>query len=298
MKTYAYGFPRLGENREYKKLIENYWNKEIGEQELKQGIQKLEAHRIETYRKYVDKFPAGEMTYYDNMLDTALMFGIYKCSASPVSGRKGELDEYFDLCRGKNALELTKWFNTNYHYLVPAILSTRFEVVWNKPKLYLEQNNSGIPYIIGPFTFLKLSKGFSEKRLDDYLIPLAYAYKDLSKGFEEMHIEEPAFVLETSKEEINSIKSAYKIIAGGNSRINLFTFYDSVDFLDDLYEFPVNAIGIDFVNGKDNLENIKKLGFPQDKTLIAGLVNGRNAWKTNIKNAVETLTFLSNMRKI
>ena len=78
MKTYAYGFQRLGKNREYKTLIESYWAKKIPEQELKDGIRNLENQRIETYEKYIDKFPSGEMTLYDNMLDTAIMFGVYK----------------------------------------------------------------------------------------------------------------------------------------------------------------------------------------------------------------------------
>jgi 5-methyltetrahydropteroyltriglutamate--homocysteine methyltransferase len=110
MKTYAYGFPRIGKQREFKKLVEGYWSKRVSEEELLSGIGEIERKREQTYRKYVDAFPEGEMTLYDPMLDTAITFGVYKV---------GSLNDYFELCRGKRALEMTKWFNTNYHYLVP-----------------------------------------------------------------------------------------------------------------------------------------------------------------------------------
>ncbi|GAH08142.1 unnamed protein product, partial [marine sediment metagenome] len=168
MQSYAYGFPRLGRNREYKKIIEGYWNKKISEEELRQGIDKLEGEMLAAYQRYVDKFPVGEMTLYDNMLDTALMLGLY--------GAK-DLDSYYKLCRGKSALEMTKWFNTNYHYLVPQFDSSRpaeaFKINWNKPKEKKDIHRKGIPYLIGPFTFLKLSKGIGREKFGGYLLALA-----------------------------------------------------------------------------------------------------------------------------
>ncbi len=292
METYAYGFPRLGRTREYKKVIERYWDNPLAngaEHELKEDIAKLESTILATYEKYVDKFPVGEMTLYDNMLDTALMLGLYKC---------GNLSEYYDLCNGKNALELTKWFNTNYHYLVPQFSSSsapKFNVVWNKPKEALEKHKRGIPYLIGPFTFLKLSKGIT--KFGDYLLALADAYIELIKNLNEVHIDEPAFVMELSEEEIKLIKETYSRIGTQGCDINLFTHYDSVDFIEDLYELPVKAIGLDFVNGEDNLAKVKKYGFPEDKTLVAGIVNGRNVWRTNIENTVELLRELSRYAK-
>ncbi len=292
MKTYAYGFPRLGRNREYKKVIESYWDNPLAngaEHELTGGIDKLEGAILATYEKYVDKFPVGEMTLYDNMLDTALMLGLYKCET---------LREYYNLCNGKNALELTKWFNTNYHYLVPQFSSSsapKFNVVWNKPKEALEKHKRGIPYLIGPFTFLKLSKGIT--RFGDCLPALADAYIELIKDFSEVHLDEPAFVMELSREEIKLIKEVYGRIGTQGCDINLFTYYDSVDFIEELYELPVKAIGLDFVNGEENLTNIKKYGFPEDKTLVAGIVNGRNVWRTNIENAVGNLRELSRYAK-
>ncbi len=286
MQTYAYGFPRLGENREYKRLIENYWDRKIPENELRIGIDELEKSRLVAYEKQNDKFPVGEMTLYDNMLDTALMVGLYECE---------DLNGYYNLCRGKNALELTKWFNTNYHYLVPDFghRAPLFSVVWNKPKQELEKHKKGIPYLIGPFTFLKLSKGIEPGKFGDYLLALGDVYAELTDDFSEVHIDEPAFVMDVSGEEIRLIKEVYGRIASPGSDIYLFTYYDSVDFLEELYELPVKAIGLDFVNGEENLEKIRRYGFPKDKTLIAGIVNGRNVWRTEIERAVKTLRELS-----
>ncbi len=284
MQTYAYGFPRLGENREFKRAIESFWSKQISEQELKDRIKKLEEDILITYEQYVDKFPVGEMTLYDNMLDTAAMLGVYDC---------GGLDKYYDLCRGKNALEMTKWFNTNYHYLVPVLNSANFRAAWNKPAEKKDLFKKGIPYFIGPWTFLKLCKNTKKENTRNLLLSLADAYFQLIKDFEEVHFDEPAFVMELSQEEISFIKEAYKKFENLNTKIYLFTYYDSVDFLKDLYELPLKGIGLDFVNGKENLENIKKCGFPEDKLLIAGVVNGRNIWRTNIQNTVALTKQLS-----
>jgi 5-methyltetrahydropteroyltriglutamate--homocysteine methyltransferase len=288
MQTYAYGFPRLGRKREYKKIIESFWNKEIKEQKLRDELRKLEEERLVTYEKYVDKFPVGEMTLYDNMLDTALMLGLY---------RSKNLDEYYNPCRGKDALELTKWFNTNYHYLIPefnrSFNPSEFKAAWNKPREEKEIHKKGIPYLLGPFTFLKLSKGISPKNVREYLLSLADVYIELIKDFDEVHIDEPAFVTDVSEEEIKWIKQVYNKLGAKNNNINLFTYYDSVDFLKDLYELPVKAIGLDFINGKENLASIGKYGFPKGKTLIAGVVNGRNIWRADIDKTVEFLKELS-----
>lgn len=286
METYAYGFPRLGRNREYKKLIEGYWGEKISSHQLREGIDELEGTRLATYERYVDRFPVGEMTFYDNMIDTALMLGLYKSE---------DLSSYYDLCIAKNALELTKWFNTNYHYLVPEFTSfpPKFTVAWNKPKEALNKHKRGIPYLIGPFTFLKLSKGIEPGRFGDYLLVLADAYMELIRDFAEVHIDEPAFVMELSKEEVRLTKEVYQKIGSVGCGINLFTYYASVDFVEDLYELPVKAIGLDFINGRENLDQIRKHGFPEGKTLIAGVVDGGNVWRTNIKTALSTLKELS-----
>lgn len=287
MQTYAYGFPRLGKNREYKKLIEGYWEGKVSRDSLLGGIDALERNRLAIYEEHVDFFPAGEMTLYDNMLDTALMVGAYYPAG---------LDGYYELCRGKEALEMTKWFNTNYHYIVPELgrlaEARPFEAAWNKPAQELQKHKKGIPYFIGPFTFLKLSKGISQGKFEDLLLALGDVYGELFKGFKEAHLDEPAFVMELSADEIKMIGKVYEKL-GRRCDINLFTYYDSVDFLEVLYDLPVKALGLDLVNGRDNLEQILDAGFPADKVLVAGLVNGKNIWKTDIREALRTVERLS-----
>ncbi len=287
MQTYAYGFPRLGKYREFKKITESLWKKEISESEFKKALDELEENILSIYDEFVDKYPVGEMTKYDKMLDIACMLGVYEVK---------DINEYYQLCRGKNALELTKWFNTNYHYLVPDFnqISDNFSFKANfeDVKRY-KKYKKGIPYIIGPFTFLKLSKGISSGKFENFLLALSDIYRKLADEFEEIHIDEPAFCLELSNEEIELIKKAYNNFKTSKCKIYLFTYYDSVDFLNELYDLPVYAIGLDFVNGRENIDHIKKYGFPDDKVLVAGIVNGRNIWRTNIKKRVAFLKELS-----
>ncbi|MGC8654279.1 MAG: 5-methyltetrahydropteroyltriglutamate--homocysteine S-methyltransferase, partial [Candidatus Kryptoniota bacterium] len=199
MQTYAYGFPRIGRNREYKKIIEGYWYNKSSEEKTRAGIDNLQDEMIATYKKYVQSFPVGEMTFYDNMLDTAIMLGIYK---------PRNLHEYYELCRGGHHLKMVKWFNTNYHYLVPdlsVLNASELVLHWNKPKEYLERHKEGIPYLIGPFTFLKLSTGISQNEFHEYLMAVGDIYRNVIRGLKEVHIDEPAFVLEPDIEDIKAI---------------------------------------------------------------------------------------------
>ncbi len=288
-KSYAYGFPRMGEKREFKKLLENFWKRVISEVELRKGIDSLERERLNTYSQFVDMHPVGEMTLYDSMLDMAIILGIYPSN---------NLQDYFELCRGKSDLELTKWFNTNYHFLVPIIPPQPvFKLSWNKPKEALEKFKKGIPYLIGPFTFLKLSKGYKQEKFRAHLLAIAEVYKEIISTLPEIHLDEPAMVMDITKEEIEAIKGAYKIIGEAKKNVYLFTYYDSVDFLEELYQLPVKGIGLDFVHSRGNLGKIKKIGFPKDKILIAGVLSGRNVWRMKIDEKRKILKELSGQTK-
>ncbi|WP_456485063.1 5-methyltetrahydropteroyltriglutamate--homocysteine S-methyltransferase [Desulfurobacterium sp.] len=282
-KTYGYGFPRLGKQREFKTLIEGYWAGKFTEEELRQGIKELNKKREETYKKYVDAFPKGEMTFYDNLFDTALIFGIYSAE---------NLDEYFNLCRGKNALEMTKWFNTNYHYLVPDFegKEVEFKLGWNKHEGIKEN-----AYLIGPFTLLKLSKNLPEGKFGELLKKLAVKYAEYfkSNGFESVHLDEPAFVMELTDGEVEAIKEAYKAFDGVDAKINVFTYYDSVDNLQFVFDLPVAGVGVDLVHDRgENLSQLEKVD-PKGKTLYAGVVDGRNVWRADIFKKAEIIKKLS-----
>lgn len=287
MKTYAYGFPRLGENREYKRVIESYWKKEISDYDLEQALYKIQESIIAAYQSSVDGFPVEAISGYDPMLDTAIITGVY-----PVNN----CQEYYELCRGRQALEMTKWFNTNYHYLVPDFSS------WSKPNFKLHMNiplkfkkrfPQGIPSMIGPLTFLKLSKGIPTGRFNEFLENVAEVYRQVFATVGEVHVDEPALVLDLTKDEIKACKKAYQHMAASGAKIHLFTYYDQVDFLKELYAWPVASLGLDFVRGKDYLKTIEREGFPADKTLIAGVVDGRNVWRNDIKNSVQLIKRLN-----
>jgi len=285
MKTYAYGFPKLIENRKFKFLVESFWNKNISESELHLGLKEIENTIFSIYERYVDYYPIGEFSYYDKMLDMAILLGVYECK---------NFEDYFSLCRGKNALEIKKYFNTNYHYLVPIVTkNTKF---LKTPNIILNETENRIPYFIGPFTFLKLSKGYSSDEFfyifEDLLIP----YKSLISKFKKVHIDEPAFVMDLTQREIEYIKFFYnKLLDGLLTEVYILTYYDSVDFLDLLYDLPIKGIGLDFIHGKENMFFIEKNGFPKDKVLIAGIVDGRNVWRSDIK---EKIKFLDRLSKI
>ncbi|ADU97520.1 5-methyltetrahydropteroyltriglutamate--homocysteine S-methyltransferase [Thermovibrio ammonificans HB-1] len=275
IKTYAYGFPRLGKQREFKRLIEGFWAGKVTEEELLTGIEKLNKKREESYAAHVDNFPRGEMTLYDPMLDTALILGLYRAES---------LEEYFQLCRGKNALEMTKWFNTNYHYLVPDFEGKRPQFkatvpVWDRHK-GVKRN----AHLIGPLTFLKLSKNLPEGAFGELLKEVAKTLVDyaVERGFESIHLDDPAFVLELSKEEWKAVEEAYGEFERFPGDVNLFTYYDSVDNLAGLFELPVSGVGVDLVHDRgENLKQLKTVE-PGGKKLFAGVIDGRNVWRADL----------------
>lgn len=285
MRTYAYGYPRLGENREFKRLLEGYWQGKVSPDALRDGIAELEATRLQTYQAFVDAYPVGEMTLYDAMLDTALMLGLH-----PVD--PNNLDAYFELARGANALPMTKWFNTNYHYLVSHLSpQTAFRLSWHKPLHAYRKHPKGIPYLIGPYTFLRLSRGLTPEELPALMEPLSHVYGELlsllkESGANYVHVDEPAFVLDVPSAHLHAIRETYERL-GTNAPLIVFTYYDSVDFLPVLYDLPLAGIGLDLVHGKRNLQHIGQFGFPADKILVAGIVDGRNVWKTPLSEAAE-----------
>ncbi|MCX7992885.1 MAG: 5-methyltetrahydropteroyltriglutamate--homocysteine S-methyltransferase, partial [Fimbriimonadales bacterium] len=285
MHTYAYGYPRLGANREFKKIIESYWQGKVSEAELQQGTRELEQSRIAAYAQFVDAYPVGELTLYDAMLDTAIMLGVY-----PID--PADLNAYFELARGADALPMTKWFNTNYHYLVSRLSpETEFRLHWNKPLQAYQAHPSGYPCLIGPYTFLRLSRGLEPEQLPAMLETLTPVYAEIlqslkAAGAAYVHIDEPAFALDVPDADVQAIRAAYQTL-GQHAPILLFTYYDSVDFLPQLYDLPIAGIGLDLVHGRRNYDHLAQHGFPSDKILVAGVVDGRNVWKTDLRAIAE-----------
>lgn len=314
MRAIAFGFPKLGERREFKKLLEDFWKGKIGEEELHAGMRDLALWRAELYRNSVDLVPSNELSYYDFMLDTALMVGA-------VPSRFGEfkgIETYFEMARGKRALEMTKWFNTNYHYLVPEIEGGDFRLLLNKPledyEFHKQKGYETTPHLIGPYTFLRMSKALRRKegalplyevgriedrdqfeRLTEKLLPVYREVLESLKrvGCDRVHMEEPALVLDTQSWQWDLVGEIYGELSKVGVRIAVFTYYDSVSDYERYVSLPVDGLHLDLVSNKENLKNIREKGWPEDKELIAGIINGRQPWKADLSEKLKLLKELS-----
>ena len=236
------------------------------------------------------------------------MFGVVPERFSNISD---DLAVYFSMDKGNDitiACEMTKWFDTNYHYIVPEITQNNFKLKYNK---LLESYQwakkrhdiETIPNVVGPFTFLKLAKGFPRDTFKRGLLNLSQIYNQIFKDLEVngtkiIQIEEPALVLELSENELDCIIEAYNILTKDlfNIQVYVQTYYEALfEYNTILNNLPVQGIGLDFVVNNENLDNIRKFGFPQDKKLIAGIVSGRDVWKTNYRKTIGLIEELVNL---
>ena len=296
------GYPRIGEKREWKRALESYWNGESTQEEL---LQKTEEIRLNNLKKQkdlgIDLIPVGDFSLYDHVLDTSAMFGVVP-ERYNYSGGKVDIDTYFAMARGvKDAVaqEMTKWFNTNYHYMVPELDAREPELVENRPlEFYKEAKEklgiNGKPVILGPITYVKLSKGYENKDFKavlDKFVPLyTQVLKELADaGAEWVQIDEPIFSTNDSDDVVKYAKEVYetfnKEVPG--LKVLLQTYFERIFDYKEITSLPVEAIGIDFVHG-ESLDQLKESGFPADKVLAAGIVDGRNVWRANLeeKNAL------------
>ncbi|MCS6957539.1 MAG: 5-methyltetrahydropteroyltriglutamate--homocysteine S-methyltransferase [Aquificaceae bacterium] len=314
MKTLAYGFPKLGEKREFKSLLEDFWKTKISEHELIDGMNTLKNSIASLYTKHVELFPSGDFSYYDFMLDTAITLGAIPKRFGEYKG----LETYFQMARGPQALEMTKYFNTNYHYLVPELESKDFRLFKNLPLeeySYLKQKGyNPLPKLIAPYTFLKLSKVLKKSELsqlplyellkiehqadmEEYLNAVFPIYEEVLKslksaGATAVLMEDPALCLDTEDWEWELVHETYGCLSK-HLDVYVLTYYDSVSDYKKFVELPVRALGLDLVSNGENLENLRKFGFPEDKTFIAGIINGRNVWRANLKEKLRLLEELS-----
>lgn len=301
------GYPRIGEQREWKRALESYWDGAITEEQLEEKTTEIRLNNLKKQKELgVDLIPVGDFTLYDHVLDTAVTFGIVPSRFS-YDGGVVDYDTYFAIARGKDdavASEMTKWFNTNYHYIVPELNDVTPKLVENRALHYYEEAKEklqidGKPVILGPITFLKLSKGYTEEefaRLVDTFIPLyVEQLKELeAAGATWVQIDEPIFVTKVSEETLHLTKKVYDTFAKEVPGLKLLfqTYFEKIYNYAEITQLPVAGFGIDFVHG-DSLEQIRQFGFPQGKTLAAGIVNGRNVWRANLGEKLtilETLT--------
>lgn len=308
MKTSVIGYPRVGTLRELKFATEKYFKQAIAAEDLFAAAAELrKAHWQKQFENAIDYISSNDFSFYDTMLDTAVLL-------NAVPGRYralglSPLDEYFAMARGyqgKNgdvkALAMKKWFNTNYHYLVPEIdEDAEIKLAGTKPfDEYAEAQKAGVetkPAIIGAFTFLKLARCTGTKKPGDYLDSVADAYGEILNRFNSLgtawvQFDEPYLVTDLSAEDRELFLALYRRILSskGQVKVLLQTYFGDIrDCYGDAVSLAFDGIGLDLIEGKKSLELVETNGFPKDKILFAGIVNGKNIWKNNYAQTYEII---------
>lgn len=308
MQTSIVAYPHIGKERELKYLLEKYWRKEISAATLEKEAAALrQVHWQNQVDGSLDYLTINDFSLYDTVLDTACLFNII-----PTRYRRlglSALDTYFALARGYRdekvtvaPLAMKKWFNTNYHYIVPEFSDDcDIKLISDAP---LAQYREASAYqlqkkllLLGPFTLLKLSAYNGSKGPATYVPALIRAYLEFfrccqQEKVELLQLDEPALTLDLQQEDLNLLKTLYsELLAGkGNLKILLQTYFGDVrDCYDDLIRLDFDALGLDFVEGEKTLQLVSSAPFPTDKILFAGIVNGRNVWRNSYTTSLNLI---------
>lgn len=300
MKTSIIGYPRIGNLRELKFASEKYFRSEITADELEQTAKAIRLYNLDLQKNSgLDYIPSGDFSFYDGILDTAFLLNAVPSTYTNLG--LSTLDTYFAAARGYQgdkgdvkALAMKKWYNTNYHYMVAEIDdTTEIKLAGTKPfDLYNEALESGIktkPVVIGAYTFLKLARYKGNKTAADFVESISSAYSELLQKFDELGVEwiqfdEPSLVMDMTAEDVQLFVSLYdKILSNkGNVKVLVQTYFGDVrDCYNEICGLDFDGIGLDFVEGKRSLDLLQKNGFPKDKVLFAGVVNGKNIWRNH-----------------
>ncbi len=308
MNTSVIGYPRIGKDRELKFASEKFFNGELDEAGLQNVAKNIRKEDLLKQKEAgITYISSNDFSFYDNVLDTAFLFNVIPQRYKDL-GLSG-LETYFALARGYQgekgnvkALAMKKWFNTNYHYLVPEIDDdTVIALTGSKPlDEFVEAKELGVDTkvaLIGPFTFLKLAKFTGSKKISDVYAVLTAEYIKLvsllaSVGAKTIEFDEPYLVRDLGSEDIDLFKEIYSLILANKSgaKILLQTYFGDIrDIYGEVTALDFDLIGLDFVEGRKTLELVKTNGFPADKILVAGLVNGKNIWRNDYKKTLSIL---------
>jgi 5-methyltetrahydropteroyltriglutamate--homocysteine methyltransferase len=308
------GFPRIGPQRELKFATEGHWKGEVSADELLAVGRKI---RLDNWRFMqeagVDLIPSNDFSLYDQVLDAICLVGAvperYGHQSGPV-----DLDTYFAMARGRQergvdvtAMEMTKWFDTNYHYIVPELgPDTEFSLSSEKPfdehaEAMHELGIDTVPVLVGPVSFLLLSKA-ADKVPEEFdrlglLEPLIEVYGEVLERLAEqgatwVQFDEPCFVEDRSERELDALRLAYEELAKVQERTRILvkTYFDHVgDAYGVFRDLPVEGVGLDFHRGRHNVELIANQGGLTDQTLFAGIVDGRNVWIADLEHSLDLL---------
>lgn len=304
------GFPRIGENRELKFITEKYFKHEATEEELKERAKDLRQHdRKLLLDSGLTNFTSNHFSFYDQMLDAAFLFNVIPENIAELD--LSDLDKYFALARGYQgekgdvkAWPMKKWFNTNYHYIVPQFTADT-DVKLAGTKIFdefVEAKEDGTitrPVLVGPFTLLQLSE-FHGCVKEDFVGAFIEAYARIFKQLEDLganwiQLDEPSLVKDLDERELALFKALYEplLLQKGKLKVLAQTYFGDVrDAYDVLLKLPFDGIGLDFVEGRKTSELVER-GFDDGKVLFAGVVNGKNIWRNNYQKTLDLLKKLN-----
>ena len=308
------GFPRIGAHRELKRAVEGYWKGDLSKDELRDSARALRASHWSTQQDLgLDVVPSNDFSYYDQVLDACAMVGAVP-ERFPWGGDTVDLDTYFAMARGLQekdlegegsgvqAMEMTKWFDTNYHYIVPEFSrDTDFSLSSTKViDEYEEAKAHGVetrPVLIGPVSFLLLGKtqedGLDALALLDDLLPVyAEVLQALADaGADAVQLDEPTLVLDLSDEERAAFTQAYEALAdAADLDLHVATYFGGLeDNLPTALDLPIDALHLDLDRGAGQLQAALDHGVPDDLALSLGVVDGRNVWRADLDSLLETV---------
>ncbi|MGB8354982.1 MAG: 5-methyltetrahydropteroyltriglutamate--homocysteine S-methyltransferase [Chthoniobacteraceae bacterium] len=317
IQTQNLGYPRIGEKRELKRAVEAFWQARLTEDELHAEAKRLRAyHWLKQREAGIDLIPSNDFSYYDQMLDTCALTGAVPARFGE-NGGKIDLATYFKMARGERAedhgcacghvpamaMEMTKWFDTNYHYLVPELHpGMKFRLSSSKPfDEFSEALALGIrtkPVLIGPVTFLLLGKAketanFDPLTLLDGLLPvyIEALHKLAALGAEWVQLDEPAMALDLTFEQRIALVQTYQRLASAVPQLKLMVasyFGELRENLTAFVSLPVAGLHFDAVRGEAELDALLK-NFPAGKMLSLGVVDGRNVWRNDFEHSLGLL---------
>ncbi len=298
------GFPRIGANRELKKALESFWKGQVKESDLQAEARRIRAENWKTQKNAgIAVIPSNDFSFYDQVLDTICAVGAIP-SRYGFAGGQIDLDTYFAMARGSQgkgrdvvAMEMTKWFDTNYHYIVPEFKKdTNFRLSSTKAvDEFKEAKALGIetrPVIVGPVTLLLIGKerdGGNALSLLDKLLPVyAELLKNLeAAGAKAVQMDEPYLVMDLPEGAAAAYKKAYETLAKATGlKITLATYFgDLRDNVTLAANLPVAGLHVDLVRGAEQLDKVLA-ALPKGKALSLGLIDGRNIWRADLEKAL------------
>ena len=311
MTTSIIGYPRIGAQRELKFATEKFFKKELSEADLQAvAATQRQANWQKQAAAGIDFIASNDFSFYDTTLDTAFALNIVPKRYQELA--VSPLERYFAAARGHQseagdvkALAMKKWFNTNYHYMVPEF-DDGTEIKLDLTKLLSEYREAlalGIttkPVLIGPFTLLKLIRFTGQTQLSDVQEDFVKAYSEILSvlATEEvawLQLDEPGLVFDLTESDIHLFKAIYTALLPQKQTVKVLlqTYFGDVrDVYSDLIQLDFDGIGLDFVEGRKTAEIIQTHGFPADKKLFAGVVNGKNIWRNDYQKTLEILQTL------